>query len=526
MKLFSFPPQNLPPLVSDYIQRKESIGVLTDGFYSLNELLAKAEKRNFSHEKRSILQERLISQYENCDCSERTKENIDSLLKPSTFTVTTGHQICLLTGPLYFIYKIASTIRLAEDLNARDSSKKFVPVYWMATEDHDVAEIDHLFWRGSKKQWAFEEKGPVGLLSTEGIVDWVHALFESLGDSVHTSFIRTLLDKAYAEKDLASATRTLVNGLFGRYGLVIIDGNDKAFKSSFTEPIKSELFSKRIFEKVSETNRYISSLGAEPAVNPREINLFYLLPGKRERIIEDGEGYKVNNTDKKFDSNELMQELVQYPERFSPNVLFRPIYQEYLLPNIAYIGGPGELNYWMQIRSAFEDFQVDYPTLILRDQATIVSPSVQKKMDKLGLSAEMIFEDKDRYIKNFISENASIDFQAEEEILLNAMDILASKLSAFDRTLEASVNAEKQKLSKGLENIKAKVIRSEKLRLEQSLAQIEFIYNALKPEGILQERRDNFFQFQSDSDIDLIQVWIDNFDPTVPSMKVFVADNS
>jgi bacillithiol biosynthesis cysteine-adding enzyme BshC len=279
-----------------------------------------------------------------------------------------------------------------------------------------------------------------------------------------------------------------------------------------------------VFKNVTTTNEKLRELGYQPAVNPREIGLFYISPNMRERIILENGRYHINNTELSFSREELLIELETHPEKFSPNVLFRPLFQEFILPNVAYIGGPGELCYWMQTKSTFDEFKVPYPSLILRDQAMIIGLNVKKKLEKIGLLPTIVFGDKEKFIKDFVEKNATTNVEEESAELLGKMDALALRLSAVDKTLEASVQAEKQKLSKGLENIAGKLLRSEKQRMELSVSQIEFVFNALKPGGILQERIDNFFQFQSDIEDDIIEELLMYFNPLEPSMKIFTTE--
>jgi bacillithiol biosynthesis cysteine-adding enzyme BshC len=524
MKVSSFPPQSLPPLIADYVQHNDKLAQFSDGFISLKTVLEKAQSREFSDRQRSSLTSVLLKQYQGVECSEETLQNLELLKKSETFTITTGHQLCLLTGPLYFIYKIVSTIRLSQDLAAADPSKRFVPVYWLASEDHDIAEINHVYWRGNKHQWTSNQVGPVGQLKTEGLISWIHDLFQSLGNSSNVSFIKKLVEKAYSETTLTGATRLLVNGLFGRYGIVVVDGNEVEFKEGFSDLIKRELVDQVVFKNVTTTNEKLRELGYQPAVNPREIGLFYISPNMRERIILENGRYHINNTELSFSREELLIELETHPEKFSPNVLFRPLFQEFILPNVAYIGGPGELCYWMQTKSTFDEFKVPYPSLILRDQAMIIGLNVKKKLEKIGLLPTIVFGDKEKFIKDFVEKNATTNVEEESAELLGKMDALALRLSAVDKTLEASVQAEKQKLSKGLENIAGKLLRSEKQRMELSVSQIEFVFNALKPGGILQERIDNFFQFQSDIEDDIIEELLMYFNPLEPSMKIFTTE--
>ncbi|MDZ4752558.1 MAG: bacillithiol biosynthesis cysteine-adding enzyme BshC [Flavobacteriales bacterium] len=520
MKTTFVPQQQLSDLVEDYIHHKESVLPFCGSFLSQSAILEKMAKRPFDARQRELLVETLLKQYQDLPISELTQKNIESLRSLNTFTVATGHQLCLFTGPLYFIYKLISTIRLTELLKTESPEQNFVPVYWMATEDHDVAEIDHFFLRGQKKQWSTNDSGAVGELSTNGIQQMISDFENSFDPSERLNELIKILSDSYASENLATATRKLVNHLVGKYGIVIIDANDRGFKKSFSHILKRELLEGMGYSEVNKTNGILKNAGYKPVVNPREINLFYLMNHQRERILHEGDIFRVNQTDIIFTREEILADLENNPEKFSPNVLLRPVYQEFVLPNLAYIGGPGELSYWMQIKSLFEELGVSYPILVPRDQAIILNHSIQKKVDKLEISDADIFISKDDFIRNYVRSQSQVSIQNESDSISATLDAIAVKLKVLDQSLEQATMAEKQRVLKGMENLTSKITRSEKQYHEQSIRQIESVFQAVRPDGVLQERRDNFFQYQAETLEDIIEYCHDVFDPLEPSLKV------
>ena len=166
--------------------------------------------------------------------SEFSKKTISLLESPSTYTITTGHQLCLFTGPLYFIYKIVSAINLCKTLKTEFPDKNFVPVYWMASEDHDFEEINHVNVFNKKVVWNSPQTGSVGDFKTEGLAEVIAELKTILGENENAKTLISLFERAYLKHDnLADATRYLVNELFGKYGIVVLDGNDKVLKTLF-----------------------------------------------------------------------------------------------------------------------------------------------------------------------------------------------------------------------------------------------------------------------------------------------------
>ena len=345
-------------LICDYLDQKSNLKQFYNRFSSLEDFKAQINEKKLSYKKesRTVLVSSLKKQYENIETSELTNNNLEFLKSDNTYTITTGHQLNLFTGPLYFLYKIISAINLSNALKAKYPENNFVPVYWMATEDHDFDEINYFNFKGKKFQWNREAGGAVGELSTEGL-DAIFKMFsQDLGVSKNAAALKDIFEKAYLNhNNLADATRFLANELFKDYGLVIMDANDKALKHLFIPYVKEELLNQTSFKTVSVTNSKLSNISEhyKIQVNPREINLFYLKDNLRERIVFEDDDYKVLNTNIIFSKFEIQKMILEYPERFSPNVIMRPLYQEVILPNLCYIGGGGELAYWMQLKDYF-----------------------------------------------------------------------------------------------------------------------------------------------------------------------------
>jgi len=500
-------------LIQDYLSKNENIANLVSAFPSLQNFEQIVEAKSLTKESRQVLADSLKKQYGNLTVSQKVKENIELLNQENTFTITTGHQLCLFTGPLYFIYKIISAIKLSEELNSTDSSKKFIPVYWMATEDHDLAEINHAYFFGKKLIWETDQTGAVGHMRTDGIQTVIDELEGVLGAGESVGDIVALLRKAYSEKDLATATRHLVNELFGKYGLVIIDGNQPELKNIFKTTIQNELFEQTGFHVVSKTNDYLSQQEYKVQVNPREINLFYLEGNIRGRIErKDEDTWTVVDTDKSFSKAEINTLLDEHPERFSPNVVLRPLYQETILPNIAYIGGPGEIAYWLQLKAFFDIEQLPFPMLILRDSALLMSSKTLQKLDKLGLSPIELFDNPQNIIKRLVNSDIT-SLESEKNQIKQIFDVIATKLKAADNTLEGTALAEAQKQLSAIDHLEKKALKALKTKEENRINQFQKIYNECFPDGAPQERHDNFFQHLTAFGSTLIDDLHESFNP-------------
>jgi bacillithiol biosynthesis cysteine-adding enzyme BshC len=386
----------------------------------------------------------------------------------------------------------------------------------MATEDHDFDEINYFRFQGKKVQWNREASGPVGELSTEGL-DAVLALFEEqLGTSQNATYLATLFREAYLDhKTLTEATRFLANALFAEYGLVIVDGNDTRLKALFAPYVQRELLEHVAHKQVRAQTKKLTDLGYKEQVHPREINLFYIKEGMRERIVQDGEWYVVNDTDIRFSEYEILQELNTYPERFSPNALLRPLYQEVILPNLCYIGGGGELAYWFQLRSYFKEVGVPFPMLLLRNSAMLRSVKQAKKAKNIGVRTAQLFLKQNELVNQIIRKisNINIDFSEQRTFLNKQFKSMYLLAKETDSSFIGAVKAQEVKQLKGLDNLESRLLRAQKYKLKDHVQRIVDLQNESFPLHSLQERNTNFAEFYLEFGEDLIPTILNMLDP-------------
>lgn len=422
--------------------------------------------------------------------------HVDALLDERTFTVTTGHQLNIFTGPLYFIFKIVTTIRLARDLKAAFPDYTFVPVYWMATEDHDFAEINHTRLHGKKLTWEGIAQGATGRMKTAGMAEVVRQYQSFLGLSDNSTKLAKLVEEAYLKHDdLSGATRCLVDALFGKYGLVVMDADDASLKQHFAPVIAQDIFGEHSHKAIEDTSRALKQAGFSAQVHAREINFFYLTDAYRERIVKLGDGrYEVLHRDVYFTEEELRSEINRHPERFSPNVVMRPLYQEVVLPNLAYIGGGAEIVYWLQLKASFEHYGVDFPILVLRNSAMVTDDSMAVKVLRLDLTFRSIFKDTDDLKKEYVRRHTKHRLNLNDEWMeLNAIfSKLRLRAHKIDPSLGPSTDAVKARLKKAINNLEKKLLKADKRNHEDALIQIDRIKEKLFPGGVLQERSENF----------------------------------
>jgi len=489
-------------LICDYVENRPELQSLYHRFPNLENFKAQCEakKSEFTSEKRSVLVEAFTQQYSGLAPSKLTTKAIQSLTKENTFTVTTGHQLNLMGGPLYFLYKIISTINLAKELKANAPENNFIPVFWMATEDHDFEEINHFNFQNKRFQWSQNTSGAVGVLDTSELSEFVTVFSNILGDSSHAQTLKELVKNAYLNhSNLADATRYLVHSLFGEDGLLIIDGNDAALKRLFIPQLTSELTNQQAYKSVSETNQQLTAIDAAYMiqVNPRELNLFYLKANLRERIVKNESYFSVLNTDIQWNLKELLAEVQSNPERFSPNVIMRPLYQETILPNLCYIGGGGEVSYWLQLKSYFDVEQITFPILLHRNSVLLISEKQHQKLDKLKVSMSELFQDKDVLIASQIKKISSlaVDFSIQKSHLKKQFEALYLIADQTDKSFKGAVSAQEKKQLKGLEALEKRLLKAEKKSHKDYINRLETIHLELFPNGGLQERYTNFTEF-------------------------------
>jgi bacillithiol synthase len=490
----------LPTLIKDYLAQSSKLKNFYNRFPELSNFNSQIQdKQNtFDPTIRKQLVRTLQSQYQNLKTTNLVSHNIALLKDSKTFTITTGHQLNIFTGPLYFLYKIICTIKLCAQLKDTYPDYNFVPIYWMATEDHDFDEISFFNLKGQKLSWETSQKGAVGRFSTNGIEELMVEFAQMLDASDNAKQLITLFKNAYIEHDnLSDATRFLVNWLFQEDGLVVLDADNPDLKNVFKKYLKSEITEQTTYQSVTHTNELLSKYGYNIQVNPRTINLFYINDDIRERIDFRHGHYTVLNTNLKWSQASLIKEIDQYPERFSPNVLMRPLYQEVVLPNLCYIGGGGELSYWLQLKASFDNYQIPFPILLLRNSLLIKSKKQTKKLNKLGVSDVDLFLKKQVFLNRQIKSlsDIDIDFSKQKEHLKVQFKALFDLAEQTDKSFVGAVAAQQRKQIKGLEHLEKRLLKAQKRKMQDQTERLSSLKDELFPNGTLQERYSNFSEF-------------------------------
>lgn len=502
--------RRLSPLITAYCLGESTLRELYRTSPVVEEMAREAKNRVIAPEVSAALHEVLSEQYQGLTLHKAVAENLQAFAAGNAVTVTTGHQLCILGGPAFVMYKILSAIRLAQSIQPWVTDKKVVPVFWLASEDHDRDEINHVFFRNRRIEWNTQQTGAVGRFSTDGLSDVLQQVSELATDESSRKYVE-LFGKILTEhRTLSSATRAWVNECFGEWGVVVLDADDARLKRFFIPAMRRDLLRQTTFSAVTETNTRLKQLGYEPQVNPRQLNLFYLRNQSRVRIETTDDKWHTIDQSMQWSQESILAELQEHPEHFSPNVLMRPLYQETILPNIAYVGGPGELAYWMQLKGVFSQFEIPMPALVLRDAAVVVSEPCLRRLSKLGLSSADLLRPKAELIEQLLGD-AKLDFSEEINRLQILYQQLAERMSNVDPTLKATAMAELQRVLSGIEQLQAKTWKAIKTKEEQKLTALNKVWEEVFPEGEWQERRDNLLGLAIANDKELLRALLANF---------------
>lgn len=478
-------------MIKDFLN--EEIPQFSGYKFSLQNALARAEKKSagFSQEQRLILVEVLKNQLQNFNLSEKQYQNLNILLDENTCTVTTGHQLNLFSGPVFFIYKILQTIKTADYLS-QNSDKKFVPIFWMATEDHDFEEIDHFKTQQNFYQIKGKSGGAVGRIVIEDH-SFIEEFEKEFKDDVFGTQLIMLMKKAYQKgKTLTEATQTLVQELFSEYGLLMIDGDDASMKEQMAEIFSAELKNQITHHFSKDDISLLTEKYGKVQVNPREINLFYLSE-TRDRILQKESDFEISGKDKVVSFQQLSADW----SKISPNALLRPVFQEKVLPNIAYIGGNAEIMYWLEMPKVFKEFNVEFPLLIPRNSMLFLPSKTYQKIEKSGLAMEDFFGNFQAKLNEKLLEDSSLSevIENQEASLKYNFEVLKEKASLTEKTFRNLVEAEETRQLKSFSRMKKRLLRAEKIKQADRMDFLQRLYLEIHPSGNWQERAINFSNF-------------------------------
>ncbi len=470
---------------------------------------------------RGLLLRVLKKQYQQLGLSLPVADEV--LLHENTFTVTTAHQPTLLTGSLYHIYKIASTIHLAQRLNQSLIEETIIPVFVVGSEDHDWEEVNHFHLFGRKYQWERPASGPCGRLSLDKLDILIQTVGELFNNTPHGQEIKAMLEGALSKAtNYGQFHQLIIHHLFGQHGLVMLNMDDPELKKAFVPVMEKEIREQFSLKHVAATQAALEKAGYKTQAFCRPVNLFYLSDNRRERIDPVEGGFLRVESGIKYSLDEVIEKLHQHPEYFSPNVIMRPLYQEYILPNLAYIGGGGEIAYWLERKSQFEAAGIHYPMLIRRNSLLLIDEATATQITKADLTWEDLLQDYNAIVKVYLHKHSQTDlaYTTELEMLKSAYSNLSSKAEKLDPTLSKAILAEESKQVKQFEQLGSRLMRAEKQLQDTNLKRIQKLKEKLYPENGLQERHENFLSFYAQYGSIWIEAMIEICDPFKESFTI------
>ncbi len=513
-------------IVTDYLANEKPI----QAFYNVHPTIENISGYIATKAKQDIdrdaLADALKLQYKQVANKELVSQNIEALRSANAYTICTAHQAIIFGGPLYFVYKIAHTIKLAQALQAKNPNHKFVPVFYIGSEDADIDEIGTCTIADKTYTWQPDAKGATGRMSMDSlqtIADDIIAHLDWSNDFGQE--IKLFLQATYTQANtLGAATLQLVHWLFGKYGLVVLDPDNRAFKKIFAENIKTELVEQASAALVEATNKKLE-LHYKSQAFARPINLFYLGNNIRERIVLENDVYVVQNTDIQFSEEAIIKDVDEHPENYSPNVILRGVFQEKILPNVAFIGGGGELAYWLQLKEVFALHNVPMPPIVLRQSFLIASKQHLNKLSDLQLHWQQLFLHKDPLLKYYITNNSAWkSLEAERQLQAQLMKSYKEKANAILPQLVISMQAYEARYNKLQAAVEKKFIAHAKRKDKDNVEAITKVKEQLFPKGNLQERVDNFIPYYNAHGAEFIEAIINNTDDLGSTFNVLVSD--
>ncbi len=516
MKTYTLPlsaTKSFSQLVNDYLTKDSFFENRGGSIWTEQQWQEALEAKGsfFKTEKRLLLIDVITKQYESLNLRSPQRQ-IDLLKEGNTFTVCCAHQPNLMGGPMYTIVKIAATIALAKKLSTQFPKFNFVPVYYIGSEDHDVQELNHLFIQNDKIEWNVDTKGAFGSSPCEGSAEILQQIQDKLAQHPFTPTLYTILSNAYASKNtMAQASFTLMHELFKEQGLLCLDANNHALKESFVPVIQEELFCETAHNTL-EQDRKNWELKYPIAVEFRPINLFYLDANKRSRIIRNTDASFTTADGSMHWSEEELRNLTKTkPEAFSPNAVLRPVYQEWILPNIAFVGGGSEVAYWKQVYPIFEKYKTPYPAVQLRNSISFIDTKFEKRTAQLAYTWEKWFLEEEQLIQEIIAKSG-IEWSKESALFQSLSNALETKSASIDKGLETATGAAIAQINKAMEGLEKKWTQAIKRKEEDQINAIKKGKQHLQPNGILQERRESFLPFIAKYGFDIIPQLITAFE--------------
>ncbi len=464
-----------------------------------------------SNENGPKLYDIIKNQYKNQKISEKTKSNIELIKNENTIAVITGQQLGLMGGPLYTIYKIFTAVKLSEYLNEKFKNYNFIPVFWMAGDDHDFEEISNVKLLNNENEIQTilyneeiqkeENLGSVGSLKfTEALIEFKQKIFSFLRDTEFRSELNNFADEVLdSNLTIAESFFKFTFKIFDETGLIIFNPQDKEVKKLLVPIFKKELNNFKLHTKdilltsVDLDENYHSQVKVKP------INLFLSDETGRHLIEPADDEFRLKGKRKKITLAEIFNLLDEKPECFSPNVLLRPICEDFLFPTGFYVAGPGEVNYYAQVVPLYKHFNIQHPFVFPRASATIIESNIAKILMKYNLSTQQFFGDfekmKETTLNSISDNNVEQIFANCSANITNELNQLSNLLESIDKTLIDPTKNTNDKILNQLEILKTKALKLQDTKYDATIRQLKKARNSIYPNDNLQERELGILNF-------------------------------
>ncbi len=491
-------------------------------FHSLDNIKKYAERMRHRYTHRQELVEVLLDQNRQYHATDATLENIRLLSDDNTFAVVTGQQVGILTGPLYTIYKAITTIQLAKVLNTIHPGYKFVPIFWLEGEDHDlteaasagfinaeysITEIEYML-AGKPTQ---KNIGAVGeIIFDDNLIVFLNTLHKTL---VHTEFKEQLFgmlrNTYHPNTTFNQAFVSLMNKLFYRDGLIFISPNNKRLKQLLSHIFQKELsefprVSQLIIEQSAELEEEYHA-----QIKTKALNLFYFYKGGRYFIEPRENDFSLKGTRHTISKEEMLQTATQNPELLSPNVALRPICQDTILPTIVYVAGPSEIAYFAQLKKVYQYFDLTMPLIYPRASVTLIEEKFERILEKYQLNISDVFRGVEHVRKKVIElvSEVNIDemFNEAKQCINDQLNEMKFGINYIDSTLISSLENTRQNIEQNLFSLKEKITQGQQRKHEIALRQVEKVVNHIYPKKNFQERELNIIYFLNKHGLNLVQ---------------------
>ena len=514
-------------LFLDYLHEFENVERFYERNFKLQDTYGDFLKQLSQKEKhhRNQLTDILREQYSDQKPSKQTLANIEALNTNNTIAVVTGQQLELFGGPLYTIYKTITAIKLCHYLKEKYDQYQFVPVFWLEGDDHDYDEVRVTNILNNQNQLTAVtyadgqedeiNRGSIAELKFNGNIENVfNELQSNLRDTEFTNSILNFYKSFYgANKTFMESFRELMIKLFDEYGLIVFNPVYPAIKQ-----LLKPIFEKEITNYTNQTG-FLVERSAEleelyhAQVKVKPINLFYLENNERLLIEPVEKEYRLKGKRKKFTQEELLAQVESAPEKFSPNVLLRPICQDYLFPTGFYVGGPSEISYFAQVTPLYKIYDIMQPYIYPRASATIVEKGAKSVLDKYSIDYRDIFTTEEELISKIVASNSDANlesiFKNTTDSINDTMKELNFRLNEIDKTLNDTANKTTQRIDEALNFLKGKALDAERRKYDTTIRQLTKVRNLLYPANNLQERELNFIYFANKYGLETIK-WIFN----------------